>query len=920
MIVYFADRQMRILGSASTHLPDGIRVAEDMRTEEIETGVATFECRVLFSAENRLKIEDMCEAGNYILRNDGDTNEFYTIIDEEIDTKDQSVLIYAEDAGLDLLNEVYGEYEATEAHDFEWYVNRYSKDSGFEIGTNEVPSSAARKLSWDGEQTATERLASIATQFGGYELSFSFDIQGMEITHKYINFYQERGKNIEAQLRLNQDIDRIVTKKSVANLATSLYCTGGTPKGKNKPITLDGYSYDDGDFYVSGKYLRSRNAVAKWSRYQWEKNTTPGYVGHIVKRYSYDTTSQETLCKHALTELKKLCEMEVNYEVDINKLPENVCIGDRINIVDDAGELYLSARVLKLETSICDQIQTATLGEYLIKDSGISQRVEELASQFAVLSQNRVMYTWVAYADDESGTGITLNPTGKPYLGVAANQFTDTPDLSNPSVYTWSRVEGPEGPVGATGSPGPIGEPGQDGRGLQSVIQEYYLSLSSVEQTGGEWSETEPAWEYHKYIWVRNRVTWSDNTTDYTTPILASALNSANETAHSAIQKVEQKRVYYTDTAPDGTILDGTIWFDTQNGGIYTWVDGAWSAHKVGTISVLDGSITADKIKVEELFAREITAYHMTLEAGCKIKGVLEGATGTFSGVLSAQDIDITSSYSSEDALGNFVNTIKTPTDALGYKYIELKSSASGARGYSAAYIKPTGITLVGNVSIESDGYQVGNLEVSGGVTIADTLAVKKMFLEPISSVSDDAPANWAAQGNSVNWYQTAGLLNNQPSKYGYLLNISGAGHDIRQIWTEQGAGSLYHRSGNGSGWANSGAWFKIADSSNIGSLIPTGAPGTKGGAQFASGGINVGSVAAGGYKDYSHIFSGTFGGTPNVVVCTYESSAGTSASGNVARKVVLTKRSATGFTVRLYNNSSSAWNPYVEYIAIYKG
>lgn len=920
MIVYFADRQMRILGSASTHLPDGIRVAEDMRTEEIETGVATFECRVLFSAENRLKIEDMCEAGNYILRSDGDTNEFYTIIDEEIDTKDQSVLIYAEDAGLDLLNEVYGEYEATEAHDFEWYINRYSKDSGFEIGTNEVPTSAARKLSWDGEQTATERLASIATQFGGYELSFSFDIQGMEITHKYINFYQERGKNIEAQLRLNQDIDRIVTKKSVANLATSLYCTGGTPKGKNKPITLDGYSYDDGDFYVSGKYLRSRNAVAKWSRYQWEKNTTPGYVGHIVKRYSYDTTSQETLCKHALTELKKLCEMEVNYEVDINKLPENVCIGDRINIVDDAGELYLSARVLKLETSICDQIQTATLGEYLIKDSGISQRVEELASQFAVLSQNRVMYTWVAYADDESGTGITLDPTGKPYLGVAANQFTDTPDLSNPSVYTWSRVEGPEGPVGATGSPGPVGEPGQDGRGLQSVVQEYYLSLSSVEQTGGEWSETEPAWEYHKYIWVRSRVTWSDNTTDYTTPILASALNSANETAHSAIQKVEQKRVYYTDTAPGGTILDGAIWFDTQNGGIYTWVDGAWSAHKVGTISILDGSITADKIKVEELFAREITAYHMTLEAGCKIKGELEGATGTFSGKISAQDIDITSSYESEDALGNFVNTIKTPTDSYGYKYIELKSSASGARGHSAVSVKPSGITLVGNVSIESDGYQAGNLEVSGQV-FANTLSVTNAFRQPITSTADDTTGNWRAQGIGVSWYYTAGLLNKQPSTYGYLVNITGAGNDIRQIWTAQGDGSLYHRSGNGSGWSHSGNWICIADGNNIGSLLPAAAPGKKGAAQMISGILTPGTVSAGSYLDYTYTFtSGTFTSTPTIIACTDESSAGTSASGNVGRKVIVKSRTTTSVTFRLYNNASSAWNPKIAYIGIYRG
>lgn len=910
MIVYFADRQMRILGSASTHLPNGVRITDDMRTEEIETGVATFECRVMFSSENRLTIEDMCEAGNYILRSDGDTNEFYTIIDEEIDTKDQSVLVYAEDAGLDLLNEVYGEYEATEAHDIEWYINRYSKDSGFEIGTNEIPTSMTKKLSWDEEQTATERLASIATQFGGYELSFSFDIQGMEITHKYINLYQERGKNIEAQLRLNQDIDRIVTKKSVANLATSLYCTGGTPKGKNKPITLDGYSYDDGDFYVSGKYLRSRNAVAKWSRYQWEKNTIAGRVGHIVKRYSYDTTSQETLCKHALTELKKLCDMEVNYEVDINKLPENVRIGDRINIIDDAGELYLSARVLKLETSICDQLQTATLGEYLIKDSGISQRVEELAAQFSVLAQNRVLYTWVAYADDESGTGITLNPTGKPYLGVAANQFTDTPDLSNPAVYTWSRVEGPEGPEGPSGSPGPVGEPGKDGRGLQSVVQEYYLSLSSVEQTGGEWSETEPAWEYHKYIWVRNRVTWSDDTTDYTTPILAAALNAANEMAHSAIQKVEQKRVYYTDTAPDGTILDGAIWFDTKDGGIYTWVDEAWSAHKVGTISVLDGSITADKIKVEELFAREITAYHMTLEAGCKIKGVLEGATGVFSGTVEAESLSVLTTQEAGYRAGLEVNK-SNDAEAPSGTFEVVLGVMNGTTWHNYLQLDNKGAFLSGDLS--TNGY-------INGCKICDRNTIGGTFVYG-GSVALDSSSNgqtWAAAHPSY-----VGSIKDGGSWYNYISvrhqNGIGDGNLYgMRFW------SPLHSVGDLTWQQQVNSWGTakvIVDNSNIGTYLPAAAPGTKGCAQMISGMLTPGTVKAGGYLDYPYNFtSGTFSGTPTIVACTIESDAGTSASGNVARKVIVKSRSTTSVTFRLYNNSSSSWSPKIAYIGIYRG
>ncbi len=472
MILYFANREMQILGQASGTLPCGFVILDDLKSEDVDTGVATFECKIGFDKENRLTLEAMTNSGNYLLRSHDNENEFYTIIDTEIDTKNQEVYIYAEDAGLDLLNEVVGAYEAAESHTAEWYINKYTNDSGFEIGINEIPATSTRKLSWDGEATVTERLASIATQFGGYEISFSFAIKGMEVSNKYINIYKERGKSIEEPLMLNRDIDRIITKKSVANLATAFLCTGGIPKGKDKPITLEGYEYDDGDFYVSGKYVKSREAVNKWSRYVWNKepNQQTGYAGHIVRRYTYDTTSQKTLCSHAITELKKICDMEVNYEVDINRLPDTVRIGDRVNIVDDAGELYLSARILQLDTSIVNGSYKATLGEYLIKDSGISQKVKDLAAQFAELAANRTFYTWIAYADDETGAGISLDPAGKEYMGTAANQASEEVDISDPSIFKWSKIKGEQGPQGETGEAGPQGPQGEQGpQGLQGL-------------------------------------------------------------------------------------------------------------------------------------------------------------------------------------------------------------------------------------------------------------------------------------------------------------------------------------------------------------------------------------------------------------------------------------------------------------------
>lgn len=386
MIVYFASRSMDIIGQASTGLPDGFTIISDLKTEDIESGVSVFECTIPFEAATRAKVEECTEVGNYILRSHNGENEFYTIIDAEIDTKKQQVEIYAEDAGLDLLNEICGAYEADKAYPIQHYIEKFAYDSGFEIGVNEV-SGLTRKLSWDGESTVTERLASVATQFDGCEVSYSFDIKGLQIAHKYINIYKERGNDVGVQLRLNEGVDRIITKKSIMNLGTALLATGGTPEDAELPINLSGYTYDDGDIYLDGKYLKSRSAVEKWSRYLNPNEPHTNYTGHILRTYTYDTTSQSELCAHAVTELKRISNMEINYEVDISDLPDNLRLGDRVNVIDDGGGLYVSARVLQLETSVVDQEQRATIGEYLIKGSGISQRVADLAEQFAQSAQ-----------------------------------------------------------------------------------------------------------------------------------------------------------------------------------------------------------------------------------------------------------------------------------------------------------------------------------------------------------------------------------------------------------------------------------------------------------------------------------------------------------------------------------------------------
>lgn len=72
----------------------------------------------------------------------------------------------------------------------------------------------------------------------------------------------------------------------------------------------------------------------------------------------------------------------------------------------------------------------------------------------------KVYYTWIKYADDMNGAGISNDPTGKTFIGLAYNKETAT-ESNTASDYTWSRFRGFDGQDGTDGVPGPAGEDGK---------------------------------------------------------------------------------------------------------------------------------------------------------------------------------------------------------------------------------------------------------------------------------------------------------------------------------------------------------------------------------------------------------------------------------------------------------------------------
>ena len=122
------------------------------------------------------------------------------------------------------------------------------------------------------------------------------------------------------------------------------------------------------------------------------------------------------------------------------------------------------------------------------------------------------------------------------------SSWTDTAEWAKGKVL-WSRTmsKSADGTV-TYGTPQVI--IGANGNGVSSVREQYYLSQSATTQTGGTWSYAQPAWVKGRYYWTRSEVTWSDGSVSYTTPVLANALTSGNQSTNDLDSALNQQGVF----------------------------------------------------------------------------------------------------------------------------------------------------------------------------------------------------------------------------------------------------------------------------------------------------------------------------------------------------------------------------------------
>lgn len=375
MDFYITDRNFKLETVVSTTGNTIFKVisAEDVSTLETSSRRMTME--ISFTPETTDKAKEFFKVGNYVLYIDlNGKHEWMTILKSTHNPLTQIRTLECEDAGLDLLNETVSDYKADKAYNVAHYIERFTYDSGFKIGLNEI-SKLTRKLEWEGEATALERIQSVATQFDNAEIEFRFEFIGNQLSQRYIDIKKKRGTTDFHRMYVNKDIHSIVVEEDIYQLVNAIYATGGTEEGKDQPINLKGFTWTDpeGRFVLNktSGIIRDTQNIKQWSR----DNTNSHY---FLQHKQWETTNKTTLVNNVVSHLKKYSQPITNYIVDIANIPDILQVGDTVELVDENEKLYLSSRVQQLtfryESNTCE----AVLSDFVRLESGIAEQLREI--------------------------------------------------------------------------------------------------------------------------------------------------------------------------------------------------------------------------------------------------------------------------------------------------------------------------------------------------------------------------------------------------------------------------------------------------------------------------------------------------------------------------------------------------------------
>lgn len=369
--------QIYVLNRARETLATTSSIYDDKHTLTLDAGSSSYEFKI-----NKSDEASRCmDSGNYIvLQNDNGKTWLFTILDYE--ETQYTKTVYAEDAGIELLNKACDIWKANGPHSFEYYFNLVTSGTPWKLGVNQL-AGLERTLTYEGRDTGLGRLLSILKGFDNAECTFDVAVKMNAPSEFKIDVYKQVGSDrSDVQMVYNHELNDIVKKESRAEFVTALCGVGGTIQTEDgQGNTQDAGNIDFADLEYNHDGLVTTKGDKFLRAVDANKRFNPGQTTYIEAFYEYDTQSASELLNRTITRLKTYSEPQYTYTADVKIIDSTLKIGDTVTIIDHDYNpaLYLSARVAKLEKSYTDPSQnTIEFCNYRLLSSRLADKLARL--------------------------------------------------------------------------------------------------------------------------------------------------------------------------------------------------------------------------------------------------------------------------------------------------------------------------------------------------------------------------------------------------------------------------------------------------------------------------------------------------------------------------------------------------------------
>lgn len=389
--------QIYILNRARETLATTASIYNDKHTLTLEAGSSSYE----FTIDKSDEASHYLDSGNYIvLQDDKGKTWLFTILDYEETHNTKTV--YAEDAGIELINKAVDIWKGDGPHPFSYYFDLVTKGTPWKLGVNQL-AGLERTLTYEGRDTGLGRLLSILKGFDNAECTFDVTVKMNAPAEFKINVYKQVGNDrSDVQIVYNNELNDITKKESRAEFVTALAGIGGQiqtedgSEGGNVDFSELEYSEDGFVTKKGDKFLRAVDA---------NRTFNPGQESYVEGFYEYDTQSPSELLNRTLSKLKTYSEPQYTYTADVKVIDSSLVLGDTVTILDHDynPSLYLSARVAKLVKSYTDPAQNEIeFTNYRLLSSALADKLARLqvivntlpsASQVSAIETNLTKLT-----------------------------------------------------------------------------------------------------------------------------------------------------------------------------------------------------------------------------------------------------------------------------------------------------------------------------------------------------------------------------------------------------------------------------------------------------------------------------------------------------------------------------------------------